>query len=81
MNMNFERYENESDLDYKKRLVYGKLIYKTIDCDYAALSEYIFGKQFSHIRQSRLVHAFIQHDVISGCELCPGIVCHIFAVE
>ena len=33
MNMNLERYENESDLDYKKRLVYGKLIYKTLDYD------------------------------------------------
>ena len=38
-----EKYENESDIDYKKRLVYGKLIYKTIDYDYATLSKYVFN--------------------------------------
>ena len=47
MNMNLEKYENESNIDYKKRLVYGKLIYKTIDYDYATLSEYVFERPLS----------------------------------
>ena len=66
MNMNLDRYENESDLDYKKRLVYGKLIYKTLDYDYAVLSKYIFGKQFSEDecrkRMYGLKEAFLEMD-------------------
>ena len=66
-NMNvLERYENESDLDYKRRLVYGKLIYKTIDYDYTTLSKYIFGKQFSEDecrkRLYGLKEAFLEMD-------------------
>ena len=34
---------NESQYEYIKRLVYGKLVDKTIDVDYSELSEYIFG--------------------------------------
>ena len=66
MNMNLEKYENESDLDYKKRLVYGKLIYKTINYDYTTLSKYIFGKQFSEDecrkRMYGLKEAFLEID-------------------
>ena len=35
--------ENESQYDYIKRIIYGKLIDKTIDEDYEQLSESIFG--------------------------------------
>ena len=38
--------ENEI-LEYKKRLIYGKLIDKTIDYDYSTLSEYVFGRKLS----------------------------------
>ena len=66
MNMNLERYENESNLDYKKRLVYGKLIYKTIDCDYATLSEYVFERPLSEDVCRRMMYgakeAFLEID-------------------
>ena len=61
-----ERYENENDLDYKKRLVYGKLIYKTLDYDYATLSEYVFERPLSEDecrkRMYGLKEAFLEMD-------------------
>ena len=42
-----QRRNGESELDYMKRLTYGKLIYKTIDYDYTTLSKCIFRKQLS----------------------------------
>lgn len=36
--------EKESDFDHIKRIVYGKLVYKTIDADYEELSELLFGE-------------------------------------
>ena len=42
------RYDGESDLDYHKRLVYGKLVDKTLaDIDYSELAEAAYGKQYS----------------------------------
>lgn len=38
----------ESDIDYHKRLVYGKLVDKTLaDIDYSELSQYVYGKEYS----------------------------------
>ena len=40
--------DNESRLDYHKRIIYGKLVDKTLsDVDYAELSEVVYGQQFS----------------------------------
>jgi hypothetical protein len=39
--------EGESKLDYIKRIVYGKLVDKTIDEDYTELSLLVFGKEYS----------------------------------
>lgn len=40
--------DNESDLDYHKRIIYGKLADKTLgDIDYAELSEAAYGQQYS----------------------------------
>lgn len=42
------RKENESDLQYHKRLIYGKLIDKTLsDYDYSELSNFIYGKELA----------------------------------
>ena len=42
------RRDNESELDYHKRLVYGKLVDHTLsDMDYAELSELMYGKRYS----------------------------------
>lgn len=43
MEYKLDKLENESDLEYAKRLVYGKLVDKTIKADYEELSELIFG--------------------------------------
>ena len=39
--------ENETQLEYIKRIVYGKLVDKTIDNDYTELSLLVFGKEYS----------------------------------
>lgn len=40
--------DNESRLDHHKRIIYGKLVDKTLsDVDYAELSEVVYGQQFS----------------------------------
>ena len=42
------RNPSETDLDYHKRLVYGKLVDKTLnDIDYAELSELVYGQRYS----------------------------------
>jgi len=42
-----ERINGENELDYHKRIVYGKLVDKTIDDDYTELSELAFGEKSS----------------------------------
>lgn len=45
----------EKRLDYIKRLVYGKLKDKTIDCDYAEIAPYLFGVELnSHECRKRM---------------------------
>lgn len=39
--------KEESRIDYIKRLVYGKLKDKTIDCDYVEIAPYLFGVELS----------------------------------
>lgn len=42
------RKSGESDLEYHKRLIYGKLVDKTLsDIDYSELAEAVYGKQYS----------------------------------
>ena len=46
--MGLERMENESALQYHKRLVYGKLVDKTLsDYDYSELAPYVYGKDYA----------------------------------
>ena len=46
--MDIEKQKNESAFDYHKRLVYGKLVDKTLaDTDYSELSIPLFGQQYS----------------------------------
>ncbi|EGT3606926.1 hypothetical protein ACSW9O_16135 (plasmid) [Clostridium perfringens] len=42
-----KRKQGENDVEYIKRLVYGKLVYKTIDLDFSELSIPIFNKKLS----------------------------------
>lgn len=46
--IDLRRIESESPLAYHKRLVYGKLVDKTLaDCDYSELAELIYGQPYS----------------------------------
>lgn len=46
--MFFNKKDGESNVDFHKRLVYGKLVDKTLaDEDYSELSKYLYGKEYS----------------------------------
>lgn len=49
--------DGESEYDYHKRLIYGKIIDKTLsNYSYAELSEYVYGKRFSSDVARRLMY-------------------------
>ena len=55
--MELSRRENESELQYHKRLVQGKLEDKTLaDVDYAELSEYVYGQPYSSDVARRMMY-------------------------
>ena len=46
--MDLSRKPNETYLDYHKRIIYGKLVDKTLgDLDYSELSDYAYGQHYS----------------------------------
>lgn len=48
---------DESPLDYHRRLVYGKLVDKTLgDIDYSEMSEYVYGQQYSSDVARRMMY-------------------------
>ena len=48
MSMDLSRKPNETYLDYHKRIIYGKLVDKTLgDLDYSELSDYAYGQHYS----------------------------------
>lgn len=49
--------DGESDFQYHKRLVYGKLVDGSLsDCDYSELSKYVYGKPYSGDVARRLMY-------------------------
>lgn len=55
--MEIERKINESELSYHKRLVYGKLVDRTLsDCDYSELAEKLYGKEYSSDVARRMMY-------------------------
>lgn len=55
--MNIEQGDNESKLAYHKRLVYGKLVDKTLsDFDYSELSDYVYGQHYSSDVARRMMY-------------------------
>ena len=55
--MDIERRQNESPLDYHKRLVYGKLVDKTLsDMDYTELAELVYGQPYSSDVARRMLY-------------------------
>lgn len=55
--MNIERRQDESPLQYHKRLVYGKLVDKTLsDMDYTELAELVYGQAYSSDVARRMLY-------------------------
>lgn len=55
--MQLERFPNETDLAYHKRLINGKLVDKTLaDCDYSELSQYVYGKEYASDVARRMMY-------------------------
>lgn len=55
--MELERRSDESELDYHKRLIYGKLVDKTLsDVDYSELAELVYGKPYSSDVARRMMY-------------------------
>lgn len=55
--MEIDRKENESDLSYHKRLIYGKLVDKTLsDCDYSEIAEKLYGKEYASDVARRMMY-------------------------
>ena len=55
--LNIERRNNESSIDYHKRLIYGKLVDKTLaDIDYAELSTFVYGQTYSSDVARRMMY-------------------------
>ena len=55
--MELERREGESQLQHHKRLVYGKLVDKTLaDIDYSELSEFVYGRAYSSDVARRMLY-------------------------
>lgn len=72
--MQIERMENESKIDYHRRLVYGKLVDKTLaDVDYSELSELVYGQPYSSDVARRMLYGsrrtleLIDEERASGC--------------
>lgn len=57
VNINIEKQNNETPLQYHKRLVYGKLVDKTLaDMDYSELSSLIYGQTYSSDVARRMMY-------------------------
>ena len=55
--MEIERRANETQLEYHKRLIYGKLVDKTLsDMDYSELAERVYGKSYSSDVARRMMY-------------------------
>lgn len=51
------RRPNEGDVDYHRRLVYGKLVDKTLsDVDYSELAQYVYGQEYSSDVARRMMY-------------------------
>ncbi len=57
MNLSLSRNKDESAINYHKRLVYGKLVDKTLaDCDYSELAELLYGQPYSSDVARRMMY-------------------------
>ncbi len=69
-----ERMQNESQLDYHKRLVYGKLVDKTLaDIDYTELAELVYGQAYSSDVARRMLYGSRRTLELMDAERAAGI--------
>lgn len=69
-----ERTQNESQLDYHKRLVYGKLVDKTLaDMDYTELAELVYGQPYSSDVARRMLYGSRRTLELMDAERAAGI--------
>ena len=69
-----ERMQNESRLDYHKRLVYGKLVDKTLaDMDYTELAELVYGQPYSSDVARRMLYGSRRTLELMDAERTSGI--------
>lgn len=55
--IDLRRTESESQFDYHKRIIYGKLVDKTLsDCDYSELAELLYGQPYSSDVARRMMY-------------------------
>ena len=66
--------QNESQLDYHKRLVYGKLVDKTLaDMDYTELAELVYGQSYSSDVARRMLYGSRRTLELMDAERLSGI--------
>lgn len=72
--LDISKRNNESDLDYHKRIIYGKLVDKTLsDIDYAELAEAVYGQPYSSDVARRMFYGSKKTlDVIESAQLCSA---------
>ena len=69
-----ERMKNESQLDYHRRLVYGKLVDKTLsDIDYTELAELVYGQPYSSDVARRMLYGSRRTLELMDSEQASGI--------
>lgn len=68
--MDLSRRQNESPLDYHKRIIYGKLKDKSLgDLDYSELSDYAYGQHYSSDVARRMFYGSRRTlDLVANCQ-------------
>lgn len=74
LTIQIERAKNESQLEYHKRLVYGKLVDKTLaDMDYTELAELVYGQPYSSDVARRMLYGSRRTLELMDAERMAGI--------
>lgn len=73
--MEITRKPNETDFDYHKRIVFGKLVDKTLaDMDYSELAELVYGQPYSSDVARRMMYGSRKTiDILDRCKEESGL--------
>lgn len=91
LSINLRRTESESLSDFHRRLVYGKLVDKTLaDCDFTEIAEALYGQPYSSDVARRMLYGSrktleaLDEDMLSGVssgDVCSNIDAKIFELN